>query len=116
MNELVDLLRNQGCWGPKKSLSRDTIARWLDKRDVREVKSLAEANRLSGELPVVAYSSRRGKSGYYLTEDPDEIEALRLKIFRECRKRLRQVKSLRTSRQRAETKDGVGQRTLFAAL
>lgn len=96
MNPLVHYLKQRGAHGRERAVRREDLSEWTG-MDVRTVKMWSEDNRLSGTVPVVCY----GQGGIYLTDDPEEIESMRAKILRECRRRLRQLRGLRAAKRHA---------------
>lgn len=107
MNPLVKILRDTGHIGCANPVHRSQIASWLNV-PVRRIQEWAEESRLGGDpASVVGYSSQPDASGFYLCQDVAEISAVEEKILKECRRRLVQLRGLRTARHR------LSEQTLF---
>lgn len=102
---LADFLKGTGHIGKAHAIRREELARVLGV-SVREVKALAESERLAGRF--VCYSPDAKTGGIYLAANDAERRDLMDQIERECLRRLRQRSALK----RAMTNRG--QLDLFA--
>lgn len=90
--KLSEFLKSRGKVGKANAMPREDVAAWLE-ISVREVKNLAQEERLAG-VPI-AYSTDSKTGGIFLAETPEEIEALLGKIQRLALSLLRERSALK---------------------